>query len=1036
MADEGRTIGVATAKINSDLSGLRRDRTIGVRMFREIGDAGRQMGTAIQSGSTVANNALSRLAQGFRQAKAEADAFNRSDLGTIRAGLQDSARSFGVLSAAAGAFVGFGTAAAQRVLRLQGLFKVLSGSQELANQRMAKLRDFADRTGQSFLDVAEGAQAILPAVGRANVDLEQTLSLVQRLALLDPAQGIQGAAFAVRELLGGDTKSLAGRFELPRKQLAQLLKDARGAPQEIINGLDRMVQGLGFTAEAMEEMGASGVNAFARAKGALTEAMATAFTPLLKNVILPLVNRFADFVTQLNATNPALLQTVSIFAVAAAGIAPLLLVLSQVITAYEKLSKVSQLQGLGKLGVGAAALAAGAAAGSFLTQRIASQADDPGLQQRLKSVGSGTEDLKRIQQGESVLGVVLPRLAQVFTIFITLLLEFVKRITQVFASAANLIGQALDLIVSVFKLGAGVLQEGFGSVQKVLGDILISLGAAAEKLGIDPGVIGDLGIGALQGGLQNITGGQQLQQQALTRLGQGIDASQVAQAAEDVDRVFTDLQRGIVNGVNDLLNAGGEGGNQAQQAIDFLVGGINSGVAKLNEVAGNVKNALFFKPEFSEEQIAAFGEFQQKLQEAVDKFNEQRKEAIDDFNERADETRVDRRVRDTRDTADEALRAARAFKGLQDALSGIDTQKIANLARIQAEAEAERDRIVSESNERQIERQRKHAKDLEELERQHRDTLIEAASKLDAVAVFNAQKAFEDRQTQINDQFNEENAAEAQAQSQALDQLRINLEARLQAERDAADAARQQRIDEFNEAQALEAENRQFRLQRQAEDDKLQDDRAKANLDKRLAQIDDQEKKERAMLEKSFIETFNKLASDANQHQRNMIQIQGAGTQNLEAGLLAFWTRANQMAAAQINALGTGAKPPATTTQSRPPVIRRPSGGGPSRIITFATGGTLPYTGFFHGHEGEEVLNPQVSGALRRMMGGTINQNQLVNNIANGGSGGINVGKVEVLIQGDMGQRSNSEIEALIAAGTRRAFADILKETMAGGRPA
>lgn len=52
--------------------------------------------------------------------------------------------------------------------------------------------------------------------------LKEAWKTVEKLTVLDPIQGVEGAVLAMRELAGGDVVSLAERFEMPRKALNEI----------------------------------------------------------------------------------------------------------------------------------------------------------------------------------------------------------------------------------------------------------------------------------------------------------------------------------------------------------------------------------------------------------------------------------------------------------------------------------------------------------------------------------------------------------------------------------------------------------------------------------------------------------------------------------------------------------------------------------------------------------------------------------------------------------------------------------------------
>jgi dsDNA-binding SOS-regulon protein len=84
--------------------------------------------------------------------------------------------------------------------------------------------------------------------------LEQAWKVVEKLNVMDPAQGVEGAVLAVRELAGGDVQSLAERFEIPRKQLNAI----KGLSfNEQVVALDKLLAKMNITDKVVEKMGST-----------------------------------------------------------------------------------------------------------------------------------------------------------------------------------------------------------------------------------------------------------------------------------------------------------------------------------------------------------------------------------------------------------------------------------------------------------------------------------------------------------------------------------------------------------------------------------------------------------------------------------------------------------------------------------------------------------------------------------------------------------------------------------------------------------
>jgi hypothetical protein len=90
------------------------------------------------------------------------------------------------------------------------------------------------------------------ALSKDQKQLDQMWDLSERLLAVDPAQGVSGAIFALRELFSGDARSMAERFELSKK----VLKDIKDLPLEKqLKELDKYFNKMGMTKHLVNEMG-------------------------------------------------------------------------------------------------------------------------------------------------------------------------------------------------------------------------------------------------------------------------------------------------------------------------------------------------------------------------------------------------------------------------------------------------------------------------------------------------------------------------------------------------------------------------------------------------------------------------------------------------------------------------------------------------------------------------------------------------------------------------------------------------------------
>jgi hypothetical protein len=456
-------LGSPKGKITLDVSSVTQARTIVVAAAADMNRA---------FNSTDPN--IQRVANSLRIAQQAARDFADTDLGAIQQSIQGAAQRLAVFSAVAAAASGAGVAAAQSTRQLTSTYAALLNSSERAQAVLTEIRDLSEEYKLHFLEAANGAKGFLAVVNSSNLSMRDLVLTSQRLRLLNQAEGAEGASFALRELLSGDIVSIVERFNISRSAVNEIKAQANGDQALILQGLNEYLDRIGVTEDALREIGQSGANAFARLRSSLTEAASTAFTPFLENVVLPITEGFATFLDNLRETNPGLLQTASIFTVAAAGVAPLLFALNQAISAYRTLKLVSMnplgsrvLNIAGIIGTTGIAAEIGNQAGIWVARQMA----DRGIgDQRLRS-----------DSGEDPGAVINERIRQVIFIAAAALYEFAITLQKgkfTIENAVNLIGNAIHLFT--LRIVDGALQF-VGAIGRVISDLGQRLNLADVK---------------------------------------------------------------------------------------------------------------------------------------------------------------------------------------------------------------------------------------------------------------------------------------------------------------------------------------------------------------------------------------------------------------------------------------------------------------------------------------------------------------------------------------------------------------------------
>jgi hypothetical protein len=138
------------------------------------------------------------------------------------------------------------------------------------------VRERAAKTPFAFNDMATAASALLPSAKQAQVGLEDLIAQAEILAASNPSEGLEGAAFALKEAVSGDFTSIIERFNLPRQYINQL-KDEGVPALEIVQ---RAMQELGLDADLVASLAETAEGRWGTFKDTLQGLAATVTKPI------------------------------------------------------------------------------------------------------------------------------------------------------------------------------------------------------------------------------------------------------------------------------------------------------------------------------------------------------------------------------------------------------------------------------------------------------------------------------------------------------------------------------------------------------------------------------------------------------------------------------------------------------------------------------------------------------------------------------------------------------------------------------------
>ncbi|AUJ25194.1 transglycosylase SLT domain-containing protein [Virgibacillus dokdonensis] len=128
------------------------------------------------------------------------------------------------------------------------------------NQKAAKeFFGFLNNAGANSMfsqeDFFGSGRAFVPLTKNLK-ELKYAVDITERLAASNPAEGMEGASFSIREALSGDIVSLAERFNLPKT----MLKSIKNAPslQKKLEAVDKVITDMGYSQEYLEKVNGTG----------------------------------------------------------------------------------------------------------------------------------------------------------------------------------------------------------------------------------------------------------------------------------------------------------------------------------------------------------------------------------------------------------------------------------------------------------------------------------------------------------------------------------------------------------------------------------------------------------------------------------------------------------------------------------------------------------------------------------------------------------------------------------------------------------
>jgi hypothetical protein len=168
-------------------------------------------------------------------------------------------------------------------------FGIIVGDQQKGAEYYKAVQDFASTTQYAPTEWAQQLTSVMKKVQNKD-QLNKYMYTMEQLATLMPQQGLEGAAFAMRELAGGQITSLANRFDISKQYLKPIKKETDPMKQaEMLSAM--LGKEYGYSVENVQKMKQSPLMQFQAIKNHASNAMGQMGMGML-NKITPELTKF------------------------------------------------------------------------------------------------------------------------------------------------------------------------------------------------------------------------------------------------------------------------------------------------------------------------------------------------------------------------------------------------------------------------------------------------------------------------------------------------------------------------------------------------------------------------------------------------------------------------------------------------------------------------------------------------------------------------------------------------------------------------
>lgn len=727
--------------------------------------------------------------------------------------------------------------------------KGMLGGQTAATEMMENLEEQGRKAGLPFKDMVTFAVQLLPTLEGNTEELNRWFDIVRRTAVLNQGAsgGIAGATFSLREAFlsveagGNDFVSLADRFNISKKALRDALEVSGG---DFVAAMDIVLNKLGITDEAVDEMAGSFRNSFNVAVDAVNRLLSAGFGPFLQ-IFSSALQIFADWAEMMRETNPELLvMGASLIAIVAVG-TPLLLLITQLTVAWAALGVAAQLAITRMLGI------AGAVVGAYALG---------------KAIGTSIGGSIRKSRGQEPLTT-----AEVNQNARNVLFNFRVGMHQ---AAEKIIG-VLNEISLMLNGAASGLHRALQNMYQNLADATVIAPLKEffqEKADIDGALAFDLenGTAALA---ERFRGESEARWQAMSDWAEGMGIEGFDKAIDAAEGYTTEQSNRI-----------------AQYSIDTA-----------NLAVDTQRQILEAEQEYGEQRSQTVRDYNKQVAREGEDFNRSRARAIEDYNQdivRAMEDSARQRSKWEEDLA-------RSIAKDQEASAERLADMTADFNRERDESEEDSAKRIKDIRDDAVDKEQKDREDsikkIQKMEedfnedrtkslRDHVETLRSAANQFDAFAIAEEQRRFRLEQEEAKKEHEEEiqseheraqelTAEQRKSRDESIRKEREQLAERLQKQKESFDRSVQQEEESLQRSIDNQREAHELQLAEQRENDALRAKQAKEDFVERLREEDEDRRIQR---DRTVADHAEQLAEMGRQHGLRIAQIQTQAAEERE----------------------------------------------------------------------------------------------------------------------------------------------------------